>query len=194
MDGTARKRTIYQDPYNPIKTWEVTELSGGYYLKQFIKGKQFGRGSRTTKKHLKEMGIFEMECIKVIDNWKEGNGTMNIKERESQAIVEALEVAKKAGYRSFMPKDENCAYGYMVSKENVLYIQRTWGMYHINVEYIPCRKYGNGWKCCEVGTVTVEIIKEAEQKGANIIAWEGIKKYRDPMSFITNNWQELIEL
>lgn len=71
MDGTARKRTIYQDPYNPIKTWEVTELSGGYYLKQFINGKQFGRGSRTTKKHLKEMGIFEMECIKVIDNWKE---------------------------------------------------------------------------------------------------------------------------
>lgn len=71
MNETARKRTIYQDPYNSMKTWEVTELNGGYYLKQFIKGKQFGRGSRTTKKHLKEMGIFEMECIKVIDNWKE---------------------------------------------------------------------------------------------------------------------------
>lgn len=187
-------RTIYQDPYNSIKTWEVTELSGGYYLKQFIKGKQFGRGSRTTKKHLKEMGIFEMSCIKVIDNWKEGNGTMNTIERERQAIVEALEVAKKAGYRSFIPKDENCAYGYMVSKENVLYIQRTWWMYHINVEYIPCRKYGNSWKCCEVGTVTVEIIKEAEQIGNSITSHEGIKKYHDPMSYITNNWQELIEL
>ena len=76
MNEVARKRTIYQDPYNSIKTWEVTELSGGYYLKQFIKGKQFSRGSRTTKKHLKEIGIFEMECIKVIDNWKEGNENM----------------------------------------------------------------------------------------------------------------------
>lgn len=71
MNETARKRTIYQDPYNSMKTWEVTELNGGYYLKQFISGKQFGRGLRTTKKHLKEIGIFEMSCIKVIDNWKE---------------------------------------------------------------------------------------------------------------------------
>ena len=62
------KRKIYQDPYNSIKTWETTELSGGYYLKQFIKGKQFGRGSRTTKKNLKEIGIFEMDCIKIIND------------------------------------------------------------------------------------------------------------------------------
>lgn len=62
------KRKIYQDPYNSIKTWEVTELSGGYYLKQFIKGKQFGRGSRTTKKNLEKMGIFEMDCIKIIND------------------------------------------------------------------------------------------------------------------------------
>lgn len=62
------KRTIYQDPYNNNKTWEVTELSGGYYLKQFINGKQFGRGSRTTKKNLKEIGIFGMDCIKIIND------------------------------------------------------------------------------------------------------------------------------
>lgn len=62
------KRTIYQDPYNSMKTWEVTELSGGYYLKQFINGKQFGRGSRTTKKRLEQIGIFEMDCIKIIND------------------------------------------------------------------------------------------------------------------------------
>lgn len=62
------KRKIYQDPYNSIKTWEVTKLSGGYYLKQFINGKQFGRGSRTTKKRLEQIGIFEMDCIKIIND------------------------------------------------------------------------------------------------------------------------------
>lgn len=62
------KRKIYQDPYNSIKTWEVTKLSGGYYLRQFIKGKQYGRGSRTTKKWLEQIGIFEMDCIKIIND------------------------------------------------------------------------------------------------------------------------------
>ena len=62
------KRKIYQDPYNSTKTWEVTELSGGYYLKQFINGKQFGKGSRTTKKWLEQIGIFEMDCIKIIND------------------------------------------------------------------------------------------------------------------------------
>lgn len=62
------KRTIYQDPYNSNKTWEITKLNGGYYLKQFINGKQFGRGSRTTKKRLEKIGIFEMDCIKIIND------------------------------------------------------------------------------------------------------------------------------
>lgn len=62
------KRAIYQDPYNSTKTWGVTKLSGGYYLKQFINGKQFGRGSRTTKKRLEQIGIFEMDCIKIIND------------------------------------------------------------------------------------------------------------------------------
>ena len=62
------KRKIYQDPYNSIKTWEVTKLSGGYYLKQFINVKQFGRVSRTTKKRLEQICIFEMDCIKIIND------------------------------------------------------------------------------------------------------------------------------
>ena len=62
------KRKVYQDPYNGNKTWEVTKLSGGYYLKQFIKGKQFGRGLRTIKKNLEKIGIFEMDCIKIIND------------------------------------------------------------------------------------------------------------------------------
>ncbi|SKA08781.1 hypothetical protein SAMN02745174_02512 [Cetobacterium ceti] len=46
------KKIVIQDKYNPIKTWEITKLKGGYYLKQFISGKQFGSGIRTTKKWL----------------------------------------------------------------------------------------------------------------------------------------------
>ena len=61
-------RMIYRDAYSDIKTWEVTKIKGGYYLKQFIKGKQFGRGIKTTKKHLEEIGIFKMDCIKIINN------------------------------------------------------------------------------------------------------------------------------
>lgn len=49
------KRIIIQDKYNDIKTWEVTKLSGGFYLKQFIDGKQFGGGIRTTKKWIESI-------------------------------------------------------------------------------------------------------------------------------------------
>ena len=48
-------KTIYQDKYNPNKTWEVTSMSHGFYLKQFICNKQFGRGLRTTREYIKSM-------------------------------------------------------------------------------------------------------------------------------------------
>lgn len=57
------KRELYQDKYNSDKVWQVNYLEGGYYLKQFIKGEQFGKGLRTTKKYLNELGIFEMNLI-----------------------------------------------------------------------------------------------------------------------------------
>jgi len=50
-------RRFIQDKYNPGKTWEVVKLSGGYYLRQYIKGRQFGRGARVTKAHLQSMGL-----------------------------------------------------------------------------------------------------------------------------------------
>lgn len=50
------QRTFYQDRWNPDKTWEVVKLVGGYYLRQYIKGKQFGRGIRTTKKYIRVLG------------------------------------------------------------------------------------------------------------------------------------------
>ena len=56
-------RTLYQDKYNPNKTWEVTSMSHGFYLKQFICDKQFGRGLRTTKEYLKSIGILDMQIL-----------------------------------------------------------------------------------------------------------------------------------
>ena len=56
-------KTIYQDKYNPNKTWEVTSMSHGFYLKQFICDKQFGRGLRTTKEYLKSIGILDMQIL-----------------------------------------------------------------------------------------------------------------------------------
>ena len=52
------KRIRYQDKYNPVKEWEVTTYSSGNrYLKQFISGRQFGKGKQVTKKWLESMGM-----------------------------------------------------------------------------------------------------------------------------------------
>lgn len=59
----AAKRTFYRDRWNDRKVWEVVKLRGGFYLRQYINGKQFGRGIRTTKGHIKNIGIFDFEVI-----------------------------------------------------------------------------------------------------------------------------------
>lgn len=53
----------YKDKYNPSKAWGVTKLKGGYYLKQYIKGKQMGRGVKTSKSYLNQVGILEFDKI-----------------------------------------------------------------------------------------------------------------------------------
>lgn len=40
-------------------------MSGGYYLRQYIKGLQFRKGVRTTKKFIASLGIFEYEKTEV---------------------------------------------------------------------------------------------------------------------------------
>ena len=57
----AVKRTYYKDKYNDNKVWEVVKLSRGYYLRQYICGKQFGRGMQKKKKHIQSLGIFDFE-------------------------------------------------------------------------------------------------------------------------------------
>lgn len=59
------KRTYYLDKYNNKKIWEVTELSHRIYLRQYISGRKFGRGVRTNKAKLKDIGITEMKVIDV---------------------------------------------------------------------------------------------------------------------------------
>lgn len=44
-----------KDRYNDFKEWEIIKLSGGYYLKQYVKGKQFGRGFRTSKRYIENI-------------------------------------------------------------------------------------------------------------------------------------------
>ena len=54
MQVNKLKRVKIQDKYNPIKVWEVTKLSGGFYLKQFVGDRQTGSG-RFTKKWIMSM-------------------------------------------------------------------------------------------------------------------------------------------
>ena len=56
-------RTLYQDRYNPKKTWEVTSISHGFYLRQYICDKQFGRGLKTSREYLKNIGILDMPIL-----------------------------------------------------------------------------------------------------------------------------------
>ncbi len=58
-------KVLVEDKYNKNKQWEITHLKGGYYLREFICGRQFGRGCRTTKKWLDETGIAYMKPVRV---------------------------------------------------------------------------------------------------------------------------------
>ena len=62
----AVKRTYYKDKYNDNKVWEVAKLKGGYYLRQYICGEQFGNGLRTTKKFIQSLDILDFETVKGI--------------------------------------------------------------------------------------------------------------------------------
>ncbi len=59
----ALQRTYYRDRYNRDKIWEVVKLYGGYYLRQYICGRQTGRGLRTTKKYIRSLGILDFEAV-----------------------------------------------------------------------------------------------------------------------------------
>ena len=59
----AKQRTWYRDRYNDKKIWEVVKLVGGYYLRQYIDGKQFGKGMKTSKKFIANIGIFDFEEV-----------------------------------------------------------------------------------------------------------------------------------
>ena len=62
------QRTLYKDPHNKAKTWEVTKLQGGYYLRQLINGKQWSKGRRATKTWLSHLGILDYEIIETIED------------------------------------------------------------------------------------------------------------------------------
>ena len=59
----AVQRAYYRDRYNSSKVWEVIKLSGGYYLRQYVCGEQFGKGLRTTKKFIHSLGILDFEKV-----------------------------------------------------------------------------------------------------------------------------------
>lgn len=51
-------KRFFVDRYNANKIWEVTKLSGGnYYVKQWICGKQYGKGYRMYKRFIDEVGM-----------------------------------------------------------------------------------------------------------------------------------------
>lgn len=58
----VRMRRYFKDRYNANKVWEIVQLSGGnYYVRQYIKGKQFGVGRRMHKKLIDDIGMMEGE-------------------------------------------------------------------------------------------------------------------------------------
>lgn len=62
----AVQREFYRDSWNSNKVWEVAKLVGGYYLRQYVCGKQVNRGIRTTKKFIQSIGVFDMERVEAL--------------------------------------------------------------------------------------------------------------------------------
>lgn len=61
------ERSYYLDRYNFRKIWEVSKLKGGYYLRQYINGKQFGKGIKTSRKYIEQIGILDFDEIDVAE-------------------------------------------------------------------------------------------------------------------------------
>lgn len=57
------QRKFFKDRWNPEKVWEVVKMDGGYYLRQYIKGNQIGRGIKTRKKHISSIGILDFQEV-----------------------------------------------------------------------------------------------------------------------------------
>ncbi len=70
------ERRFYRDRYNAAKVWEVVKLSHGYYLRQYINGVQFGRGSRRRKADIADIGILGFEEMKNFQPRKPGSQPM----------------------------------------------------------------------------------------------------------------------
>lgn len=60
------KREFYRDTWNENKVWEVVYMRGGMYLRQYISGRQWNKGMRTTKAFIKSIGIFDMQRIESV--------------------------------------------------------------------------------------------------------------------------------
>lgn len=69
----AVQRTCYQEKYNRNKVWEVADLDGAYYLRQYICGKQSGRGLRIKRKFIQSLGIFDFEEIGKESSFRQGH-------------------------------------------------------------------------------------------------------------------------
>ncbi len=57
------ERKFFQDKWNVKKVWEVVKMAGGYYLRQYIAGEQFGRGIKTSKKFIASIGILDFQEV-----------------------------------------------------------------------------------------------------------------------------------
>lgn len=57
------QRTYYRDRWNEKKVWEVAKMVGGYYLRQYISGRQVGSGVKTSKKFIRSIGVLEFEKV-----------------------------------------------------------------------------------------------------------------------------------
>lgn len=60
------QRVFYQDKYNCLKTWEIVKMKGAFYIRQYIKGVQTGKGQRVTKAWLKQLNILNFQVLGVI--------------------------------------------------------------------------------------------------------------------------------
>ena len=111
-------------------------------------------------------------------------------ENGRQELLEGLKVAKDNGYRAFVSK-RGC-YGWIVTEENILYVQINWRGWDFSFEYMPSRNIGSGCACNlskqPIGAITIDIINKMERDGMAFAKELGAKRYANPMDFFNKHW------
>lgn len=114
-------------------------------------------------------------------------------ENKRQELLRILKMAKAVGYKTYIARDEHYCYGFIITENNILCIQKNdFFGWDFSFKYVPSHIHGSGCSCNDnpITVVTANRIKEMEQNGLKFATKLGAKRYKKPMDFFNNDWNK----